>query len=386
MNEQFPGEKTDKRGSVASRFSRVGLVVILLLVAVLFVVMTKSPETPVRDASITPKAKLSSVTESSSPRIEGVAQPLTEAQVKKLAGEDEDPELKALIDQYPTLAPKPLDLTKKVLVSKKWNSGTDGFGLNKPAEGQEGDVIGPASVLHANDSTYVLDNVHNRILNYDKDGRLVSTANLPSTGLATDLVFNPNDSSIFVIDHYADKIHVVKGDDVTTLSVPLRESLIIGARFGYDASTGTLWAQDMENGGNVAVAVMQNGEVVDVDKRTSEILAPATVAHLGDKLIVTTQDGGAVTVPLDKTIECVEQVETDRNGVVWVLFTLEGDYQTYRVARVDLAKNTAGVAQVDVFFTYDGTRRMTATDEGVVFFTSDEAEGHVIAFNNRGAL
>lgn len=79
-------------------------------------------------------------------------------------------------------------------------------------------------------------------------------------------------------------------------------------------------------------------------------------------------------------------MEADPNGVIWVLFTLEGDYQTHRLARVDLAQNTAGVAQVDVLFSFDGTRRMAPTESGVVFFSSDENEGHVVTFNYGGTL
>src|SRR4030095_13330715 len=87
---------------------------------------------------------------------------------------------------YPTLTNVAMRLIKKVLVSKKWNTGPDSFGLDKPPAGKEGATVGPAAVTYFNGKLYLLDNPNKRILCYDQSGNLLSSVELPNT-VATDL-------------------------------------------------------------------------------------------------------------------------------------------------------------------------------------------------------
>ncbi len=367
-----PSHRQD--GNNRPKFSKIGLLLMLSLVAILFFVITNTPEVPVVANGSKPKASHPSTATASAPVVPTLIEPARE----------QDKDIAELVSRYPKLLPKPMELKQKVLVTRKWNNGADSFGLDKPADGQEGDAIAPASVLCVKDAIYVLDNVHNRVMSYDKEGNLVSTAQLPSGGLAVDLVFNPADSSLFVIDQYQDKIHIVKGNEVTTLnSVPLRESLVVGARFGYDAATGTLWAQDMENGGEVPV--LRNGEVVKPDDRDRQMFSSAAAVSQGQSILVTLKSGEVLNIPFDTRVACVEQTETDVNGVIWVMFTLEGDYHMRRVARIDPVQNTANVAALDVWFAYDGIRHMSSRENGLVFFVGAEQEGRVVSYDYAGA-
>ena len=344
----------------------------MALVAIFFLLIRNTPEVSLQTSASKQKARPTQSTEISiAPTITDTT-PLDDKDVLELAS------------RYPKILPKPMELKQKVLVSKKWNSGADSFGLNKPEGGQEGDAIGPASVLCVKDTIYVLDNVHNRIIAYDKEGNVLSTAQLPSGGLAVDLVFNPTDSSLFVIDQYQDKIHLVKGNEVTTLdAVPLRESLVVGARFGYDAATGTLWAQDMENGGEVPV--LRNGEIVKPDDRSQQMFSGATAVSQGQSILLTLKGGEVLNIPFDTRVACVEQTETDAKGIVWVMFTLDGDYHMRRVARIDPVQNTANVAALDIWFAFDGIRHMSSKDNGLVFFVGAEQEGRVVSYDYAGA-
>ncbi|MDB6026081.1 MAG: hypothetical protein JWM68_2304 [Verrucomicrobiales bacterium] len=365
--------KNQQPETARPKSSKIGLALIFALVAILVVVMTKTPEAP------TPIASKPAVTTAPAHVAE---MPVAPEIIDTTPPQDKD--VMEIVSHYPKLLPKPMELKQKVLVSKKWNSGADSFGLDKPADGQEGDTIAPASVLCVKDTIYVLDNVHNRVIGYDKEGNVVSTAQLPSGGLAVDLVLNPTDSSLFVIDQYQDKIHIVKGNEVTTLdAVPLRESLVVGARFGYDAATGTLWAQDMENGGEVAV--LRDGKIVSPDARNQQMFSGASAVSQGESILLTLKTGEVLNIPFDTRVACVEQTETDANGIVWVMFTLDGDYHMRRVARIDPIQNTANVAALDIWFAFDGIRHMSSREKGLVFFVGAEQEGRVVSYDYAGA-
>ncbi len=261
--------------------------------------------------------------------------------------------------QYPTLTNVPMRLTKKVLVSKKWNSGSDSFGLDKPPAGKEGATIGPAAVTYFDGKLYVLDNPNKRIVAYDTAGNLLSSIALPNN-VATDLSVDASGTSLILIDHMHDKVYRVDGSELTLLSsLPLKENFPLGTKFSYDPVSNTLSTQEVHQDG-----------LADID---------------GNNLVLNQRDGSKLAIPFDKPVACVEEIVTDASGITWVLYTLEGDYQMRRIARVDRAHGTVGTAEVDVYFAFDATRHMAATGTGVVLFGGDNHEGRLIAFNYVGS-
>ena len=260
--------------------------------------------------------------------------------------------------KYPTLTNLPMRLTKKVLVSKKWNSGPDAFGLDKPPAGKEGATVGPAAVTYFDGKLYVLDNPNKRILAYDPAGNLLSSIDLPNN-VATDLSVDASGSSLILIDHMNDSVYKINGNELVLLSsLPLKENFPLGTKFSYDPASDTLSTEEVHQDG-----------LADIE---------------GSNLILNQKDGTRLSIPFDKPVACVEEIVTDRNGITWVLYTLEGDYQMRRIARVDRAHGTVGTAEVDVYFAFDATRHMAATGNGIVLFGGDNREGRLIAFNYAG--
>lgn len=249
------------------------------------------------------------------------------------------------------IVPHSMQLTKKILVSKKWNSGPDAFAVDRPAAGQEGAAIGPGAVIYANNRIHVLDNANQRILGFDKTGRQLSSTPLPAPQ-ASDLVADSSGSMLFAVDHFHRTIYKVEGDQTTELetSLPLKD-LPVGTKFTYDANTGSLSAQD-----NVG------------DYEGSNLILQLDPAQ------------PPLSIRMEKPVACVEEVATGPDGIVWVLYTLEGDYRMRRVARVDPAARTAGVAEVDVWFAYDSTRHLAPTENGVVIVAGDMEEGRLLNF------
>ncbi|MDB6029191.1 MAG: hypothetical protein JWM68_5414 [Verrucomicrobiales bacterium] len=261
---------------------------------------------------------------------------------------------------YPTLTNVAMRLIRKVLVSKKWNAGADSFGLDKPPAGKEGATVGPAAVTFFKGNLYVLDNPNKQILCYDQAGKLLSSVELPNT-VATDLSVDASGSSLVLIDHMHDRIYKIDGNELVLLSsVPLKENFPLGTKFSYDSASETLSTQEVHQDG-----------LCDID---------------GKNLVLNFKDGGKLGIPFDRPVTCVEEIVTDANGIVWVLYTLEGDYQMRRIARVDRAKGTVGSAEVDVYFAFDATRHMAATGTGIVLFGGDNNEGRLISFNYDGVV
>ncbi len=259
---------------------------------------------------------------------------------------------------YATLTNQPMRLTRKVLVSKKWNNGPDSFGLDTPPPGKEGATIGPAAVTYFQGKLYVLDNPNKRILAYDEAGNLLSSINLPNN-VATDLSVDASGTALILIDHMHDKVYRVDGNQLTLLSsVPLKENFPLGTKFSYDPASDTLSTQEVHQDG-----------LADID---------------GNNLILNLKNGEKLGIPFDKPVACVEEIVTDSNGIMWVLYTLEGDYQMRRIARVDPARGTVGTTTVDVYFSFDATRHMAATGNGIVLFGGDNNEGRLISFNYAG--
>jgi hypothetical protein len=263
-----------------------------------------------------------------------------------------------LANKYVTLTNQVMRLTKKVLTTKKWNSGEDSFGLDKPPAGQQGATVGPAAVAYLQGKIYVLDNANKRILGYDQAGSLVSSVALPNS-VATDLSVEASGSSLVLFDHLNNRVYKVEGNELTLLgSVPLKEGYPLGTKFAYDAASNTLSTQEVHQDG-----------LADIE---------------GNNLILGPKTGEPLAITFDKPVACVEEVVTDANGIVWVLYTLEGDYQMRRIARVDRAHGTVGLAEIDVWFAFDATRHMAATGNGVVLFAGDNQEGRLVAFDHAG--
>ena len=254
----------------------------------------------------------------------------------------------------PVLTPQPMKLVSNVLARSAWNSGAEAFGQEQPAEGA---TIGPASVVYAKSNVYVLDTVNGRILGYDKEGHKVSSVELP-TKVLTDMFVNAADSSLMLIDQVNNNVYRVNGNETSLLGSAELKNFSVGTRFAYDPATGDVRGED-----------------------------PGGLAENADgKLVVGFESGKPVTILFDKPVFCVDEAARDGHGNIWVLFTLEGDFRMRRLARVDAGRSTVGVAEIDAWFAFDATRRMAATEDGVVVFAGDDKEGRLLSFDYGGAL
>ncbi len=250
-----------------------------------------------------------------------------------------------------------MKLEKRVLVRSEWNSSSNAFGLDKPLPGQEGATVGPSSVAYSNGHFYVLDNVNKRVLRYDDAGNLLAKIALPTKG-ATDMTTDSL-GVVVVIDHYNDRIYKIEGDAAILIgSASAKKQFPIGTKFDYDTVSNTLSARDVDSDG-----------LAKVD---------------GNKLVVALGDGKEFPITFGSAISSVEEVMTDSNGIVWVLYNLEGDYRMRRVARVDPASGTVQVAELDVWFAFDTTRHMAPARNGIVVFAGDGKEGRLISFEYAG--
>ncbi len=93
-----------------------------------------------------------------------------------------------------------------------------------------------------------------------------------------------------------------------------------------------------------------------------------------------------IAITFDKPVACIEESLADSNGVIWVLYTLQGDYRMRRLARVDTSKGLAETAETDIWFSFDATRRMALTRKGVVLFAGDMKEGRIVVFDYNGGV
>jgi hypothetical protein len=282
-----------------------------------------------------------------------VLKPPTSAGIHSAQLKAEPVEASSPVPAYPVLKPEPMKLDKKVLVSAEWNSSADAFGLDKPAAEQEGATVGPSSVAYSEGHIYVLDNVNKRVLKYDPNGSLVSSIALPTKG-ATD-VMTDDQGAVMVVDHHNDRIYRIEGDIAKLMgSVTTRDDFPIGTKFHYDTASNTLMPRDVDGDG-----------LAKVD---------------GNNLVVALADGKELALGFESPVACVEEVVTDGQGIVWVLYTLEGDYRMRRLARVDPVGGTARVAELDVWFAFDATRHMAPAQNGVVLFAGDHQEGRLVSF------
>ena len=260
---------------------------------------------------------------------------------------------------YPILKPEPMKLEKKELVRKEWNSGPDAFS-NLPSK-QSG-AIGPNAVVYSKDKIYVLDNVGSRIMTYDLEGKLLSSIPLP-TSTGQDLFPNPSgDGSLILVDRMGNKIYRINGSEVSLIgTADLRTSTAYGIKFDMDPKTGELLVQDSEDPQD------QGRDIKD------------------GKALVRLKNGQWVALEFDKPVVSVEEVVTDGQGNTWVFYQLDGDYRQGRIARIDPAGHVAGMAEIDTFYTFDTTRRLVATDNGVLVLGGDDKEGNLRSFNYAGS-
>jgi hypothetical protein len=283
-----------------------------------------------------------------------------------------------------------MQLTRKVLLEKTWNSAPDALGLTVPRDTdgsiREGSFVGPGAIAFAGDSIYVLDSSGNRLAVYDRAGNMVSSIALPGTSYG-DLVLSPTDSSLFVVDHLNDAILKVSGSDVSGVgSVSLKE-FSLGLKFGYDEASRTLYVHDFEFDRDIPLIV--NGQALEPEARVAQALAPVR----GDfeeedrrNILLKFKGGQEMRIAFDVPVQCVEEMIMDRLGIVWVLYTLEGDFRMRRLARVDPLRQTVGVAPLDVFFLYDSTRHMTPSGNGIVIVAGDGDTGRVLSFEYAAEL
>ena len=327
------------------RTARYGLIIGAVLVAILLLLLSFFPRQERRAEA--------SVSQTDTTRKASEGTPLT---IRKTRLNSSEPPTSGA--KGSTFSPQHMQLEKKILVIKKWNGPGDSFGLDKPSAGQEGATVGPSSVAYVQGKLCVLDNVNKRILFYDRSGNLLSSVALP-TKTCTDLAVDTSGKHLLAIDHYENKVYKVDGDQTSLFAtVTIRDDLPIGTKFAFDANANALYTQEVHQDG-----------LADID---------------GSNLIIGPKTENPLTVSFDRPVFCVEEVVTDPKGLVWVLYTLEGDFQMRRIARIDPKQGTVGTTEVDVYFPFDATRHMVATGDGVVLFAGDADTGRLISFDYQG--
>ena len=105
-----------------------------------------------------------------------------------------------------------------------------------------------------------------------------------------------------------------------------------------------------------------------------------------ENILLKFKDGRELRIGFERPVQCVEEVTMDRQGIVWVLYTLAGDYQLRRLARVDPVRQTVGVAMLDVFFVYDVARHMAPSGNGIMIVAGDTETGRLLSFEYSGSL
>lgn len=247
-----------------------------------------------------------------------------------------------------------MQLKARTLVEKAWNSGPDALGLFIPKG--EGPASGPSGVLYHRGRLHVIDGVNKRMLVYDMEGNCVDAITLPSP-TASDLMIDASDDSLMMIDHIADNIYKIKDGQVTLLgTASVKKDFPFRTKFEYDAKTK---------------------EVVE-----------SSASHIADvangNLVIKRPGSEPITVQFDHPAAFVQEVATDGRGNLWVMYTQEGDYRIRRLARLDASGRVVGTTKIDVWFAYDATRHMTATDNGVAIVAGDNKSGRLLTFDFAG--
>jgi hypothetical protein len=115
----------------------------------------------------------------------------------------------------------------------------------------------------------------------------------------------------------------------------------------------------------------------------SEILAEV---QDGKILVKHPRQQSVFVLSFESPVLCLEESVENSDGILWLLFTLEGDYRIRRLCRIDPERQTAQTAQIDVWFSFEATRRMDAADQGVVLLAGDDREARMILFDYQGEL
>lgn len=283
--------------------------------------------------------------------------------------------------QYTMLEPQPLTLQQTVLVQKEWNSEDAAFGLVRSTDGPP---LGPAAIACQKGVIYVLDSVKSRVLGFTMDGDLCTTIGV-STSNASDLMIDPADDSVIVVSQLEDKVYEFQNGQLNKeRSVSMRKNFEYPAKFSYDRRSKNLYARNQNHRERLAAAPDQAAAADPAEYPKNE---PVITDVQGQELILKTDTGSEIfVVTFDQPVGCIDETVTDGNGIVWVLYTLQGDYRTRRLVRIDTLNALAETTQINVWFSFDATRRMTLTDTGVALMTGDASHGRIINFEYAGDL
>jgi hypothetical protein len=107
----------------------------------------------------------------------------------------------------------------------------------------------------------------------------------------------------------------------------------------------------------------------------------------GDYLMVKINNNSQIfAIDCGQAVGYIDEEMVDENGIVWILYTLKGDYRIRRLARIDTVGEQAETAQINVWFPFYATRRMTLTDNGVALVAGDLRHGRIVAFDYAGGV
>jgi hypothetical protein len=289
----------------------------------------------------------------------------------------------AICPAYTVLEPKPMTLRQATLAETVWNGSDRAFGLLKP---ENGPPIGPASIAYHKGRIYLLDSVNERILSFSKANKTRTEVPI-ATSFGSDLVVDPTNDSLLVISQLEDKIYRIrKGKVSKTVPVPLKKSFEYPAQFVFDRGTQSLHTQQQNHRGKRAAVMSNNVSVQTADQPIKQNL-PVLTDVQGHQLQVKADSNPQVfAIAFQQPVGFIDEAVVDDNGVVWVLYTLQGDYRVRRLARIDTVTAQAETALIDIWFSFDATRRMAATDTGVVLMTGDETQGRIVTFDYTGGV
>lgn len=285
--------------------------------------------------------------------------------------------------QYTTLKPQPMILTQTIVTQKKWNSNDDAFGLLKP---EQGPPAGPASIAYHNGNVYILDSVNQRVLTFSKTGTLQHPPLTIPTNTGSDLLVDPADDSLVVVSQLDDKVHQFRNGQLqTTVSVPMKHDFEYPTKFNYDPHTKTLFVHKPNRRENLAVVAPTPNPKTDTQPVPQN---PAVFTGVrANLLMLKTGDCEEIfAATFDRPVGYIDEAIADNEGIVWVLFTLQGDYRVRRLARIDTLNAQAETAQINIWFSFDATRRMALTDNGIVCMAGDAVYGRIVAFDYTGGV
>lgn len=290
---------------------------------------------------------------------------------------------------FSVLEPQTLELTQTVLVQEPWNQ-EPGFGLLQP---QEGPPLGPASIAYHKGLLHVLDTINQRVVSYTRDGQVERILEVPSE-LASDLLIDPSDGAVLVVSQLDNTVYRFRQGRLESMqSVPMKDAYEFPAKFNYDSGSKRLYARHQNRRDKLAPADdrrtanrpqnRSGRQTAADDAKNKQIVTDVQ----GRQILLKTAASPAVfAVLFDEPVGYIDETVTDDNGIVWVLYTMRGDYRMRRLMRLDTVNATAETASINVWFAFDATRRMTATDTGTALLTGDESQGRIVLFDYAGGF